>query len=317
MQGQFPAGVKTVVILSLGIMVIIWEMLGGLLLIVPRFQGPILLFSWTMHASFALIGFVDFGTLAFALLFTFIPSNYLQLIDKQHSLKLGKYQIHRVYSYFLILLFGSILAGIYYELGIDLGDIKFINGLLLNVAVILLIWPILKELCSANRQSWAGVVLWTKQTPKFMSILILLIFVHGITPYLGLRTAGNFSMFSNLRTEGDTSNHLLLASNPFKVWGYQEDVVEIIEIDDDTADLGHKYRPLKGYQLPVVEFKKLIYKWTKAQYIVPIKFVHDGVTYTSQDIVNDPTWRISRRNWETYFMDFRVIQQTGPNQCRW
>lgn len=134
---------------------------------------------------------------------------------------------------------------------------------------------------------------------------------------MGLRTAGTFSMFSNLRTEGPVSNHLLLGSNPLKVWGYQEDVVEVIEIDDETARLGHKYRPLKGQQLPAVEFRKLIHKWTKADYTVPITFVHAGKEYTTQDIVNDPTWRVPQRNWEAYLMDFRIIQPEGANQCRW
>ncbi len=317
MQGQFPSGFKAATIISLAIVVIIWELLGSLLLIFPRFQAPILLFSWTMHASFAFIGFVDFGTLAFALLFAFIPPNYFELLKSKPNLHLGNYQIHRVYGYFLILLFNSILSGIYYQLGFNLGNIKFINGLLMNLAVIVMVMPILQTLCSSNRLPWKGVVLWTKQTPKFIGVLLLLIFFHGITPYFGLRTAGNFSMFSNLRTEGKVSNHLLLSGNPLKIWDYQDDVVEVLEIDDETAEIGHKYRPLKGYKLPVVEFKKLIYKWTKAKYTVPIKFIHDDITYSSQDIVNDPTWLTPRRNWEMYLMDFRVIQQTEPNQCRW
>ncbi|MEQ8384030.1 MAG: hypothetical protein RH949_16880 [Coleofasciculus sp. A1-SPW-01] len=317
MQGQFPVGFKAAIVISLAIVVILWELVGGLLLIVPRFQGLILLFSWVMHASLALIGFVDFGTLAFALLFVFIPPNYLNLLFDNPHVKLGKYNIHRVYGYFLILLLGSFLSLIHYRLNIDLGDMNLLNGLLLDFAEVIFILPILQNLCSANRLPWTGVPLWTKDTPKFTSILILLVFLYAMTPYLGLRTAGNFSMFSNLRTEGETSNHLLLASNPLKIWGYQEDVVEVLEIDDEAAKVGHKYRPLKGYKLPVIEFKKLIYKWTKANYTVPMTFIYDDVTYSSQDIVNDPTWRTPKRNWEMYLMDFRIIQPEGPNQCRW
>ncbi|MEL6263995.1 MAG: hypothetical protein AAFR12_23415, partial [Cyanobacteria bacterium J06626_6] len=82
-----------------------------------------------------------------------------------------------------------------------------------------------------------------------------IILLFGLSPYLGLRTAGTFSMFSNLKTEGEYSNHFLLGQNQLKLWGYQEDVVEVLEIDDETARLGHKYRPLKGYKLPVVEFR--------------------------------------------------------------
>ena len=316
-QGQFPLAIKAAVILPLACIVIVWELLGGLLLIMPRFQAPVLLFSWAMHASLALIGFADFGTLAFAFLFTFIPSTHLKLIQANPNLQVDKYQIHRVYGYFAILLFGSILAGIHYRYGLDLGDISFLNGLLLDFAMVIMVWPILQQLCSPSRLSWQGVSVWTKQTSKFIGVFILLMFVYGMTPYLGLRTAGNFSMFSNLRTEGPVSNHLLLGNNPIKIWGYQEDVVEVLEIDDEAARLGHKYRPLKGYKLPVIEFRKLIYKWTKANYTVPLTFIHGGVTYSSQDIVNDSTWRTAQRNWEMYLMDFRIIQPQGPNQCRW
>ena len=316
-EKEFLFRLEILIIIFLAIMVIIWELLGGILLIVPKFQAIILLFCFLMHASLALIGFVDFGTLAFALLFTFIPSNYLDLLKSKPTLKLGKYRIHRIQAYFLILLFGSIFTGIDYGLGFYLGDIIFLHGLLLNWAVIILIWPILQTLCSGNRIPWRGVSLWTKQTPKFTICLLLLLFLFGITPYLGLRTAGNFSMFSNLKTEGKTSNHLLLGSNLLKIWDYQEDVVEVIEIDDYASKIGHKYIPLLGSTLPVVEFKKLIYEWTKANYIVPIKFIHDGITYSSPDIIHDPTWRTPTRNWEMYLMDFRVIQPDGPNQCRW
>jgi len=63
-----------------------------------------------------------------------------------------------------------------------------------------------------------------------------------MTSYLGLRTAGNFSMFSNLRTEGPGSNHLLLGANPLKRGHYQEDAVHILAIDDERARIGHRYQ---------------------------------------------------------------------------
>ena len=209
-QELFPSTLKASIILSLAVMVVAWEMIGGLLLLIPKFQGIILLFSWIMHMSFAPIGFVDFGALAFALLFTFIPPNYIELLEKHPDLQLGQFRIHRVYGYFSIILFMSFLKGIHYKLGIDLGDIKFLSGLLLNAAAIFFMWPILKMLCSRDRLPWLGVPIWTRQTPKFIGILVLVIILFGMTPYVGLRTAGNFSMFSNLKTEGKNSNHLLL-----------------------------------------------------------------------------------------------------------
>jgi hypothetical protein len=124
-------------------------------------------------------------------------------------------------------------------------------------------------------------------------------------------------MFSNLRTEGSVSNHYLLRNNPLKLWGYQEDVVSVIDIDDRHARIGYQYQALKGNQLPIVEFRKLIYQWTRAEVKLPITFEYRGQVHSTDDIANDPRWRTRSRDWEMVFMDFRSIQRDGPNRCRW
>ena len=106
--------------------------------------------------------------------------------------------------------------------------------------------------------------------------LPVFLFLHGITSHLGLRTAGNFTMFSNLRTEGPASNHFLLRSNPLKLWGYQEDVVRFIDINDQLARITYQYQSLQGNQLPVVEFRKLIYARGKAKATIPMEFEVSG-----------------------------------------
>lgn len=318
LRDSVPIWLKAVVIFLVAVVVIAWEVIGGPLLLWPKAQGPILAFSATMHASFALIGFVDFSSLAFALLFCYIPQNYLDLLDKNSSIKLFRYQIHRAHAYFLTFLLGSLLTGLHYRMGWDFGDMPFLHGIVFLVGAAILIWPILAELFSPKRLPWRGVPLLNEQVNGLLILAFtLLVFFFGMNSYLGLRTAGNFSMFSNLRTEGVDSNHLVLASNPLKLWGYQDDVIDVLEINDEAAEIGHKYRPLKGERLPLVEFKKLIHKWTEANYTVPITFVHQGATYSSPDIVNDPTWRTPQRSWDMYLMDFRIIQTEGPNICRW
>lgn len=73
LTGGIPPGAMAWVIPGMAVIVIAWELLGGVLLAVPRAQAAVLAFSWTMHATLALIGFVDFGALALALLLTFVP----------------------------------------------------------------------------------------------------------------------------------------------------------------------------------------------------------------------------------------------------
>jgi hypothetical protein len=295
-------------VLATAALVIAWELGLGPLLAVPALQWPVLAFSWVMHASLALIGFVDFGALALALFYPFVPRGYAELLAGQVRLPYRGLQLPRPCLYVAI----SLLAGVFSALGR-----RLLAGLCFNLAVLVLFWPMLTALASPARPAWRGVPLFTRRTPPWLYGFPLLLLLHGLTSYLGLRTAGNFTMFSNLRTEGERSNHLLLSGNPLKRWRYQEDEVRVIRIDDRRAEIGYQYQPLQGHRLPVVEFRKLIEQWTRAGTAVPMSFVYAGTLYRTDDITQDPTWRAAGWSWEMRLMDFRVIQAEGPNQCRW
>jgi hypothetical protein len=260
---------------------------------------------------------VDFSSLAFAFLLTFIPKDYYEIIEANSSVRILNHEISRVHIYFILNAFGGVLSGIN-KLFYPALNTTVPTGILLNTAMIIFIFPILAiPLSRGNLPSWRGVPVISRESPKIVYLYILFLILYGMTPYLGLRTAGNFSMFSNLRTEGEVSNHLLLTNNPLKIWTYQEDVVHFIEIDDKLSKIGHKYRPLKGNKLPVVEFRKLIFQWKEDGRKIPLIFEHSGKIFKTDDIVNDPKWHIEKYDWEMFLMDFRVIQAEGPNKCRW
>lgn len=299
--------------------VLAWELLGSLLLFVPRLQAPILLLSWLMHAFIAMIGFVDFSALAGSLLFTFIPDHYLQRWQEQSEISLWGQKIHRVRLYFAINAFAGLFSALYYLAYLDF-DIKATAGAIFNLASVIFLWPILTQLFTPkNRPAWKGLPVLNSSMPKFMAVFLIGLCCFGFMPYLGLRTAGTFSMFSNLRTEGPRSNHLLLASNPLKRWRYQEDVVWVLDLPAEVVEMDSKNAELEGSALPVVEFKKMIYEWTQMGQTVPVVFEYQGQTYDSPNIVQDPQWQTPHRNWEMYLMDFRVIEpeNSGPNLCRW
>ena len=306
---NIPADLLLAIVLATAVFTVLWELVGGLLLTIPRFQAPMLLVFGTMHAVLALIGFADFSALAFALLFTFVPSSYYQVLNSYLKLRLPRLQIHRAHAYFMVNLLGAMLSG-----GLLTGArVQYshqVTGLSFVLAALILTWPILSRVFSSSRRPvWGGVPVLNRQIPKFMFVFLVLLFLYGVTPYLGLRTTGNFTMFSNLRTEGTFSNHLFLSSNPIKVWGYQEDVVRLREI--------RHARWLEGKSLPTVEFRKRIHEWTQAGLTVPLVLEYRGEIYSTEDIVKDPVWRTEKRNWEMMLLDFRDIQPEGPNQCRW
>src|SRR6266704_2162953 len=91
-----------------------------------------------------------------------------------------------------------------------------------------MVWPLLFPLfgrCTGQCQErrWTGVALtW---------LIPLIALGNGVTPYLGLKTVANYSMFSNLRTEGGQTNHLLIPAGQFFLAEYQTDLVRVVFLD--------------------------------------------------------------------------------------
>jgi hypothetical protein len=72
---------------------------------------------------------------------------------------------------------------------------------------------------------WRGHV--GARQPLWIYGLPALLFLSCLSPYVGLKTESSIAMFSNLHTEGGTTNHLLFGKPPY-LFDYQNDVVEII-----------------------------------------------------------------------------------------
>jgi hypothetical protein len=304
-----PAKAAALAILAMSCIVILWEFVGGMLLTVPRLQGPLLAFCWMMHATLSFIGFVHFGALAFAMLFTFLPAQYMDLMTRGVRLPLVNRTVPRVQVCFGIAALAGVVSGL---------NERLPAAILFNLATLVMLWPVLRSLAAqAPRPVWPGTRIGNRLTPAWFYALPVLLVLHGLTGYVGLRTAGNFTMFSNLRTEGAESNHLLLGTNPLKIWGYQEDLVHFTAFDKRLSPPSYEGQSLEGQELPVVEFRKWIYRWTEAGAVVPMTFVYRGQAYRTPNIVADPAWRTPERSWAMRLMDFRIIQSEGPNRCRW
>lgn len=90
---------------------------------------------------------------------------------------------------------------------------------------------------------------WSPIRPSQIAVVVLMI-GYVCMPYLGLRTTGVFTMFSNLRTEGEGSNHYFMPS--VHLADYQNDLVVIGESDvDGFEDLAED-----GQQIPRIEVQR-------------------------------------------------------------
>ena len=113
---------------------------------------------------------------------------------------------------------------------LGLGILAFLNSLVAAPAEIVLpLWGLYS----------AGLILLFVFLPKApparpafsfrpwpVLLVPLLTGFNGCSPYLGLKTETAFAMYSNLRTEGGQSNHLLVPAG-MQLFGFQRDLVKI------------------------------------------------------------------------------------------
>ncbi len=81
---------------------------------------------------------------------------------------------------------------------------------------------------------------------------VLLLFVlNGLAPYLGFQTVRTMSMFSNIRTEGDRTNHMLIPSRAFRSRVTQDDLVRLDRVVRHLAGrLGRQPKPSPVHRAP-------------------------------------------------------------------
>lgn len=311
-------------LVAFGVSVIFWELGGGVMLWFRRTQPVMLVMSLIGHAILAELNIFDFSSLAFALLLTFVPAAYWTVLSDSSEVRIGRIRIDRVGFYVWINVAMAVLAGINYQLLDPWSPFHRFQGLALNIGVAVFVWPMIRQaLRRSPRIAWSGVPIWGSTTPKLALLLPVFVLFFGLNPYLGLRNAGTFTMFSNLQVEADRSNHLLLGSNPLEVSDLHEDTVTVIEIDPaharkaEDAALSAEY-DLSGNELHVVEFQKRIVDW-RAWGLdgLAATYEYDGRRYETDDLANDNPWNVEGHRPIHYLLDFRLLQTSGPVICRW
>jgi hypothetical protein len=101
----------------------------------------------------------------------------------------------------------------------------------------------------------------------FFLLVPIIVFLNGLSPYLGLKTENSFSMFSNLRTEGNVTNHYIVPVS-FQVFDFQKDVVEIVSSSDSLLQATAAENKLMVF----FEFKNYVAKRKPAR----VTYVRNG-----------------------------------------
>jgi hypothetical protein len=110
-----------------------------------------------------------------------------------------------------------------------------------------------------------------------MAALPILVVLNGIAPYVGLKTETAWAMFSNLRTEGDRTNHFLVPAG-FQPFDYQRDLVRVVSSSDRMLAMFAR----KGLLVPYFELRR--------RPTASVVYVRNGVEYRFAKVSDDPAF---------------------------
>jgi uncharacterized membrane protein len=109
-----------------------------------------------------------------------------------------------------------------------------------------------------------------------LAVVPLLVFLNGAAPHLGLQTTAAWAMFSNLRTEGGRSNHLLVPARA-QIFDYQRDVVRVVRSSAPSL------APALRRYVPYFELRR--------EPDASVTYVRRGVEYQFARVADDPAFR--------------------------
>ncbi|MDF7814353.1 HTTM domain-containing protein [Hymenobacter sp. YC55] len=258
-------------------------------------------------------GLYSFSSMLFAIYFLFIADDVASTI---HSFISNiSYKRQRLLSLLRVLFFVAVLVLLMLALTAGAHIDNIVHKLVIIGFLIWLLWGLvlmalylfttLRHVQLANS---SGALFHIKQ--PILLVVPLLVLFNGLTPYLGIKTQTNFSMFSNLRTEGNISNHLFIPT-ALQIFDMEKDLVEVTKTNlhglQDLVD--------NKQVIPYFEFQRItstahsdfyatyIYR-NKAQTIV-VK----GESSNHPELLTAHNWLAAK------FIRFRPVDK-GPCLCK-
>jgi hypothetical protein len=135
-----------------------------------------------------------------------------------------------------------------------------------------------------------------------MIVLPIAVFVNGIMPYVGLKTETSWAMFSNLRTEGDRSNHWLVPASA-QVFDLQRDLVQVTRSSD-----GFLQQLATRHQLiPYFEIRR--------RPAAAVSYLRGGVETAFNRASDDPRFSRTAPWVQRKLLRFRPVDIAGKQRC--
>jgi hypothetical protein len=248
------------------------------------------------HCWLSFVYYADFSGLATFLIIGSITNLEEKIIDTKlwNALKI----------YILFTLFAVIVNASCIKLGYTMNEKYFIQGLIFNIGWFVFVLVFFKNYVSKLN-------FFNKNHIPILSLIVFLISIWSLKAYIGLGNSSNLTMFSNVLTEKNRSNHLIINTKKTKIFDFEEDTVLILKLSDSL-----KKEALVGYKIPKIEFQFEVHEWAKKY---PKTNLNCTLIYKNDTIII-PDLKQSKFNktlWWYRFVNFRKIQVEGPNFCYW
>jgi hypothetical protein len=243
--------------------------------------------------------YLNFSSVMFALLFVSAwPEN---LPSPRASVRTWTW-VARVWAVFWAAMLGAVVFPA------DLGSALVAHGVARQCAFLVHAAAVVALLALAAREARPRV-----ETPVRMRVLgwvfPALVLVNGCGPVLGIRNRGSWQMYSNLRLEAETSNHLFVPRS-LDLLGLLHDRVEVLATSD--AELATAYVSA-SLALPWVSFREELARHPGAS----VRYRRAGREHSVHRVADDPVLA-TPPPWPARALFF--LRPLGPavaRQCVW
>ncbi|MEZ5317125.1 MAG: hypothetical protein R2752_06955 [Vicinamibacterales bacterium] len=258
-----------------------------LLLAVPRLWFGGVVIGVGFHVVMALAGYPRFSAMGFALLTLCLPP---PVPVPRPAVRLGVAAV---------LLPGVVPA-------------RFDDARYLAVTLVLAMFVVLVTALAVVRGRRPGPLVARPRGIAWPAMLApALVLFAAASPYLGLGTARALSMYSNLRTEGGRTNHLLVPAGSQR-FGYQRDLVEVL----GSSDPGLQALATDRLAVPFQELRaRLTEALGEGAADVSVSYLRGGARYDVPSVRAAPDLDLPVSGFALKFLRFRAIEISGPRAC--
>ena len=299
-------------------------------LAVPRLRCWGVLLGVGFHSILALASFYDFATIVFAIYVLLVPVEVFTALAPRTA-ALRRLALTGFAAHVLLSLVSGSADSSASPVGLTWHTLLVATWF---VAVGPFMFALVRRYLAAQAAGIASPS-WRPQ-PAVLLLVPLLAFANGATPYLGLKTVANYSMFSNLHTEEGRTNHLLPGVTALELAGYQRDTVTVVGLQlPDQVELDGVHRALGGLtylrrqarwisepppvRIPWLELRRTVLLWQRAGIGgIRIAYLRDGPPQVVPDAISDPVLAAPLPWWQRHLLAFRAVDSgLGADSCRW